>query len=214
MSEQVFAEDMNDFSEDDRHLERMLASLKPRESRVSRDRVMFLAGQASALVAERSRTWRLNRWVWPAATICSAIVGLLIGASITAGHRIAANPLAVEPPPLREQITAATSQRGSGAPLRNAQMDGTSADAEALASQVLADSSDGQVDGNPDVFARSPLTLLALRDRLLAGRGDDLALAQVDASPVCDGSAAEPERPLGARELLRRWIAEEGPNQR
>ncbi|HUE18105.1 MAG TPA: hypothetical protein VMR25_28375, partial [Planctomycetaceae bacterium] len=104
---------MNDFSEDDRHLERLLASLKPRESRVSRDRVMFLAGQASALVAERSRTWRLNRWLWPAATICSAIVGLLIGASITAGHRIAANPIAVEPPPLHEQITAATSHRGA-----------------------------------------------------------------------------------------------------
>jgi len=214
MSDQEFTEDLNDFSEDDRHLERLLASLKPRESRVSRDRVMFLAGQASALVAERSRTWRLNRWVWPAATICAAIVGLLIGASITSGHRVAANPIAVEPAPLHEQITAATSHNGSAAPLRNAQMDRTNVDADGLASQVRADSSDGQVDGDPDVFARSPSTLLALRDRLLAGRGDDLMLAQVDGSPVRDGSAAEPERPLGARELLRRWIAEEGPKQR
>ncbi len=95
MSErQEFNEDMSGFSEDDRHIERLLASLVPRESRVSRDRVMFLAGQASAVVSQRSRSLRLARWMWPAATVCSACVGLLIGATLTADHRIAGNPIA------------------------------------------------------------------------------------------------------------------------
>jgi hypothetical protein len=213
MSEQEFAEDMNDSSEDDRHLERLLASLKPRESRVSRDRVMFLAGQASALVAERSRTWRLNRWLWPAATICSAIVGLLIGASMTAGHRIAANPIAVESPPLREQITAASSQRIPAAP-RTAQEDHNSEDARALASEEPADSWDSRREGKLELVDGSPFTLLALRDQMLAGRWDDLALAQLDGSAARGGATAEPELPLGARALLRRWITEEGINRR
>ena len=52
---------MNGLSADDRNLERLLKSLVPRESRLNRDRVMYLAGQASAESATRSAPRRLAR---------------------------------------------------------------------------------------------------------------------------------------------------------
>jgi hypothetical protein len=215
MSErQEFTEDMNGFSDDDRHLERLLASLKPRESRINRDRVMFLAGQASAVVSQRSRSLRLARWIWPAVTVCSTCAGLLMGAALTADHRIAGNPVAGAPPPLRERVAAETSRRTTTAQNQNAQRDRKTVAAKGLAAEQPADSRDEQVDGEFDGLTGNPFTLLALRERMLAGRWDDLALAQVDSSPVRGGSATGPERSLGARELLRRWIAEEGPKQR
>jgi hypothetical protein len=73
---------LNDLSDDERHLERLLAALLPRESRLDRERTMFLAGQASAVGQLRSS----NRWRWPAATLASAAAGLLAGLLISAPH--------------------------------------------------------------------------------------------------------------------------------
>jgi hypothetical protein len=84
MSErQEFHENMNRFTDDDRQIERLLASLVPRETRVNRDRVMFLAGQASA-GSQKKWTRGPRPWMWPAATVCSSCVGLIVGLSL--GH--------------------------------------------------------------------------------------------------------------------------------
>lgn len=205
---QEFTEDLNGFSDDDRHLERLLASLKPRESRINRDRVMFLAGQASAVVSQRSRSLRLARWFWPAVTVCSTCAGILMGAALTADHRIAGNSIAVAPPPRHERVVAETLKRTTTAQNQNGQKDRKTVAAKGLAAEQPADSWDGHVDGDFDMFAGSPFTLLALRNRMLAGRWEDQALAQVDGSPG-RGAAAEPEPTLDARTLLQRWMADE-----
>jgi hypothetical protein len=84
MSEQQeFNDNMSDFTEDHRRIERLLASLVPRETRVNRDRLMFQAGQASA-GSQKTRFRGATRWIWPAATACSACLGLLVG--IFFGH--------------------------------------------------------------------------------------------------------------------------------
>lgn len=59
-------------------VETALAKLQPRPTSVDRDRVLFLAGQASAT----TRTDVPNpkrRWLWPAATIVSFAATLLLG---------------------------------------------------------------------------------------------------------------------------------------
>jgi hypothetical protein len=79
MSErQEFHEHLNRLTDDDRQMERLLASLVPRETRVNRDRVMFLAGQASA-GSQKKWTRGLRPWMWPAATVCSSCLGLIVG---------------------------------------------------------------------------------------------------------------------------------------
>ena len=67
--------DMNGLSAEDRNLERSLKSLVPRASRLNRDRVMYLAGQASAEIGKHSPPRRLARWIWPATTICRHVPG-------------------------------------------------------------------------------------------------------------------------------------------
>jgi hypothetical protein len=91
------SDDVNRLSEDDRQIERLLASLAPCESRVDRDRVMYLAGQASAVVSDRSGRGRLARWLWPAATACSASAGLVIGLLLAHARPAAAPPFARMP---------------------------------------------------------------------------------------------------------------------
>jgi hypothetical protein len=69
-------------SDELREFERALASLKPGAGRIDRDRLMYLAGQASLVIPPR----RLPRaaWLWPAATVCSAAVGLVLGLALAA----------------------------------------------------------------------------------------------------------------------------------
>ena len=67
------------FKEEDAHQEKLseleaaLAGLLPRADRLNRDRLMFLAGQASAESkisqppARAQATWRMSAWAWPAA---------------------------------------------------------------------------------------------------------------------------------------------------
>jgi hypothetical protein len=68
-------------SDEEREIERLLASLPVRESRLNRDRTTFLAGRASGLVLKQLQLQprTAGRWIWPGATIRSAAAGLLIG---------------------------------------------------------------------------------------------------------------------------------------
>ena len=204
--QQEFSEDMNGLSEDDRHIERLLASLVPHESRVSHDRVMFLAGQAAGGASRPSAGWRLSRWTWPAASVCSTCAGLLIGVSLNLGHRDGGSRIAEGPPAPAERLSTKTSEAIAGAPHSSA---GDFVTREQSASKQPADSADEKIEAQIELFRGSSFPQLALRDRMLAGHFDELVLAQVDESPTRAGSTAELERPIGARKLLQRWIANE-----
>lgn len=69
----------------------LLSQLRPRDSSVSRDRLMFLAGRQEAL--RELRTFR--RWRWPAATAASWLVTALI-AGLWAQSRHQVQPLVVD----------------------------------------------------------------------------------------------------------------------
>ncbi len=81
-------ERVSELSDDERQLERLLAELTPRDSRISRDRTMFRAGQATG-VSPASES-RKKRWVWPAVTICSTAAGLVAGLFLADPSRPAA----------------------------------------------------------------------------------------------------------------------------
>ena len=85
MADEERNEDLDD-------LEAALASLSPRGSRIDRDRLLFLAGRASAEPTSGSSVRR--RWLWPAATAASLTAACVLGAL-----------LAVRPEtPVRRQI--------------------------------------------------------------------------------------------------------------
>jgi hypothetical protein len=79
-------EGLSDLSDDERRLERLLAELAPRDSRMQRDVTMFRAGQASALPSRQWHKRRFGRWVWPAGTICSAAAGIVVGILLSASN--------------------------------------------------------------------------------------------------------------------------------
>jgi hypothetical protein len=81
-------ERVSELSDEERQIERLLAELTPRDSRISRDRTMFCAGQAAG-VSPATET-RKTRWVWPAVTACSTAAGLLAGILIAGPIRPAA----------------------------------------------------------------------------------------------------------------------------
>jgi hypothetical protein len=197
-------------SEDDRQTERLLASLVPRESRVNRDRLMFLAGQASVESSRQFRARRPARWIWPAVTLCSTCAGLLIGVSLSPGQRGVGDPVAAMP---RTVVHLATSDPSQTVLPANALT------TQAVPKTATLDSADAPAEGPIDLFSGRAFPLLVLRDRMLASRGDELDSEQLDLpSPhdgsLQDGSAAEPERPLSARKLLQRWIADESLKRR
>lgn len=67
---------MDQHTPDDDELGRFasaLSALAPRESRIDRDRLMFLAGQQSAAVPRTGR-----RWLWPAATAVSTVAAVVL----------------------------------------------------------------------------------------------------------------------------------------
>jgi len=59
-----------------RVVERALAALMPRASNLGRDRMMFLAGQASVQTSQQSSAF--SRWAWPMATCVSTAAALMM----------------------------------------------------------------------------------------------------------------------------------------
>jgi hypothetical protein len=81
-------EGLSELSDEERHIERLLAELAPRDSRMNRDRTMFLAGQAAWLSPATEA--RKKRWVWPVITVCSTAAGLVAGLFVAGPIRPAA----------------------------------------------------------------------------------------------------------------------------
>jgi hypothetical protein len=202
--------DMNRLSADDRNLERLLKSLVPRESRLNRDRVMYLAGQASADTGKRPTSRRLARWIWPATSVCAACAGLLVGTVLSLRNPIAGNHVVVEPsrdvhePPMG----AGKLPVGPGAKEPHSPQ---IAERPAADDQRPSLSTDLQTGGSLHAMVASNLPLLMFRERMVVNHWDDQALAQLDPTTAAGDSATEIEKPLGARELFERWIEDEGP---
>jgi hypothetical protein len=213
MSErQESTEDLNPFSEDERQIERLLASLKPRESHVNRDRVMFLAGQASAKVGQRGRTWQCNRWIWPAATILSACAGLLIGLFSSAGWRPENRNGMTAAEPARRKPIAAMNSTESATDLVPVRGDRNSSEEEEMASNDSGTRLVARIEDESAIQSDRSLTLLDLRDRMLAGQSDEMALAEFSGSAAVGNRATAPEPPASERTLLQRWLHDQGRN--
>jgi hypothetical protein len=60
-------------------IEAALGSLTPRASSVERDRLMFMAGRASAERTAPLRRRRLTTWLWPCVTAASVLVAVSFG---------------------------------------------------------------------------------------------------------------------------------------
>jgi hypothetical protein len=213
MSErQESTEDLNPLSEDERQIERLLASLKPRESHVNRDRVMFLAGQASAKVGQRGRTWQCNRWIWPAATILSACAGLLIGLFSFAGWRPENRNGMTAAEPARRKPIAAMNSTELATDLLPVRGDRNSSDEEEMASNDSGTRLVARIEDESASQSDRSLTLLDLRDRMLAGQSDEMALAEFSGSAAVGNRATAPEPPASERSLLQRWLHDQGRN--
>jgi len=207
--QQDFSADVGGLSGEDRQVERLLASMVPRESRVSRDRVMYLAGQASALASNPPSRRRVAPWIWPASTVCAACAGLVFGALLPARIPIAGHSAAVEQHGDQKlPTTVAEGRRSSNAP--------QVANVAATDRQTgfSPDSTDRRLAVDLHAMVAKGFPLLAFRDRMLANHGDDTALAQADPPIGSDDSAADAERPIRARALFERWIEDEGPAAR
>lgn len=196
MSEQrPFPEEMSNFSEEARNIERLLQSLEPRASRINRDRLMFLAGEASMGASRQTRFGRVRVWAWPTATVCSVCLGLGIGLWIPRPSNDENRPVAQasdnhgtfaesnDPPHIRVQEP--------GAPMQQSAVQ--------------------QSTGNPAVpsdptFGESP-SLLALRNRMLANTRDDTA-ADGDSLRLSETAGVGPDSPSTYGELLRRMLDE------
>jgi hypothetical protein len=88
--------------------EAQLAALRPREGRLDRETLMFLAGQASVDASEALRQNSARRWARPAS------VGALVGAAAAAAVMLAVRPIpssgiAARPTPERKATVVAAS---------------------------------------------------------------------------------------------------------
>jgi hypothetical protein len=151
---------LNGLSEDERHVERLLAALPLRERRINRDETMFQAGRAEALASKRSGAPRLSRWKTAAGTICTAAVGLLAG-------------LLISPPYQRADVvstpTGSVREKAAEGPLP-------------IASEPA--------DRNGEVAVGESPSLLDLRVGMLNRAGDELWLAQIDSPAPAEGPIA------------------------
>ena len=79
--------------------EEQLAALRPAESRLNRDRLMFEAGQAAAARASDASA-PLPRWFWPSATAAMTVAAGLLSVllAISAGSRKTVETAVVKPP--------------------------------------------------------------------------------------------------------------------
>ncbi len=202
---------MNGLSADDRNIERLLKSLVPRESRLNRDRVMYLAGQASTDIGNRAAPQRFTRWIWPATTVCATCAGLLIGALLPARGPVSGVPITVERPRDVHEPPFGAGKLPDG-PSANEPNAPQIADRPTAEDQRSGLSTGLRTPGSLHAKVAAKFPLLMFRDRMLGDHWDDRALAQVDPPAASGDSATEIEKPLGARELFERWIEDEGPD--
>jgi hypothetical protein len=145
-------------SDDERQVERLLASLPVSDSRLDRDRTMFLAGRATALaVKQRPRT--VGRWIWPGVTICSAAAGLVVGLLIAQKGSVVGVG--------ERDVTQAVAPPG------------TASDASGAIASHDRLSSPASNDRAPDTLNGSP-SLLVLRSQMLGGAGGTVPFAEDD----------------------------------
>jgi hypothetical protein len=168
MSEGKEDRELGGLSDDERQVERLLASLPVCDSRLDRDRTMFLAGRATALaLKQRPRT--VSRWIWPGVTICSAAAGLLVGFLVAhkgpaAGDHERDVVQAVAPPDATSDVPSTIARHNRpGSPASN--------EREGVA-----------LDGSP--------SLLALRAQLFGGAGGTAAFAEDDKLALAASRAA------------------------
>lgn len=96
-------------------LEEQLAALRPTESRLNRDRLMFEAGQAMAARASDASS-RLPRWFWPSATAAMTLAAGLLSVllAINAGPRETVETVVVQPPAPNSNAAAVPSRDDPG----------------------------------------------------------------------------------------------------
>lgn len=94
--------------------EKQLTALRPAESRLNRDRLMFETGQAVAARA-REASATLPRWFWPSATAAMTVAAGLLGVllAINAGPGEIVETTVVQPPTPDANVAAVPSSDGS-----------------------------------------------------------------------------------------------------
>lgn len=83
---------MSEHKKDDlADVEMALRGFSPRASHIERDRLMFLAGQASVRPSTPARSSR--QWIWPSATAAMALVSFTLAMFLWRAERTAALPI-------------------------------------------------------------------------------------------------------------------------
>jgi hypothetical protein len=193
-----------DLPADLKSVEAQLASLFPRVDRLDRDRLIFLAGQASSAGPEWPGRGVVRRWAWPAAF--SAMTALAASLAMMLVSRPAPQiverivPVPIRAPDQTRQGTVAADQKPSPAPADG--REGTSVAAAAGESKVeseggLAYPVFGWLPRRDWRRLRAELPYLDQLDRALAGGGD----AWVPAAGRA-GTGKRSSSPNSARQML------------
>ena len=160
-------------------LEARLSALRPREDRLDRERLMYLAGQASAQMVARTPAAAATRWAWPAS------IGAVAGAAATI---LAMAMFAPAGPPQEFRGVANKPQPSTPSPAANETRPLLANDPWNSDEFHAASSLDGRL--HPAAIRQSPL------DRWLdSGRQVDFG----DVSATTDQNAMPAERPLTSR---------------
>jgi hypothetical protein len=181
-------------------IEQILTALVPRESHVNRDRLMFLAGEASAVAAQRRPSLRINRWIWPATAIVSACAGLWLGVFVSAHPGVNERPIeretAERSPAIRTIPKPVVATRGSQ---------------ETVVEMTRDSAADelGEIDWGEGVWQSARRDLLR---QLRRSRWDDEWLSQLDAQSPAGTAAWDFEQPTSYRDLLKSWNENGGRN--
>ena len=206
-------DDLNELSGDLQQVERLLTALKPRETGINRDRVMFLAGQASCSAERGLRTRRLGRWAWPSVTLCAASIGLLLGLfigsnrSVTDRRDLADRNVASDRSSERQANPGSTKEPDAQSQKEFAAIDGAGSTLEIADAQFPPRPDTSGSDLDP---SRLP-NLLSLRDRMLASR-DDRSLAPAG-NPATNVESPGGTEPTASYHELMRQLIHNGQNQ-
>jgi hypothetical protein len=199
--------------EENRHelseLEAALAALVPRAEGLNRDRLMFLAGQASveskisqpAAQSDTARPRRGTGWAWPAAL--ATMTG--IAASLAVALAVRPAPQVVERI-VERTATAPEAPREPAADVTDGRIDlDAAADSPPMA-DVLPDWLAWGLFSRPDVSIKHELSYPELRNQVLL-HGLEPWKLQASASAA---TGRVQEEPVLDREQLNRWLKQEG----